>query len=72
MGISLEEAKAGRSSHFSPTHHSKMTEPNLNENLLEAGVTAAWQGHDLAPWEPVNDLYNQWQAVWFARNAACQ
>jgi hypothetical protein len=35
----------------------------LKENLLEAAVEAALQGHDLAPWEQVDERGLEWQAV---------
>jgi hypothetical protein len=35
----------------------------LKENLLEAAVEAALQGHDLASWEQVDERGLEWQAV---------
>jgi hypothetical protein len=38
-------------------------EARLKENLLEAAVEAALQGHDLASWEQVDERGLEWQAV---------
>lgn len=35
---------------------------NLKENMLEAAVEAALQGHDLGEWEPVDEAGREWEA----------
>jgi hypothetical protein len=41
---------------------SESAEGRLKENLLGAAVEAALQGHDLAPWEQVDERGLEWQA----------
>jgi hypothetical protein len=37
-------------------------EAGLKENLLEASLKVALHGHDLAPWEQVDERGLEWQA----------
>jgi hypothetical protein len=39
------------------------SESRLRENVLEAQVEAAFQGHDLGPFEPVENTITGFQAV---------